>query len=66
MKKKEKNTPRGVYLSSSVLGELQRIATKETGGNLHAVMQYGIKFFIREYNAGKVKIKKTVRVSLDI
>jgi hypothetical protein len=50
--------PYGIYLNLEILTDLEQIAEAETGGSLHTILQYAIKYFIREYKAGKVKLKK--------
>lgn len=64
--KREKPKPYGVYLNQSMRADLEKIAQDESGGNFHAVLQYGLKYFIREYKAGKVKIKKTTQTKLEL
>ncbi len=53
-----KGKPYGIYLNKEILADLEEIAEAETGGSLHNLLQYAIKYFIREYRAGKVKLKK--------
>ena len=48
----------GIYLNKDILADLEQIAKAETGGSLHNLLQYAIKHFIREYKAGKIKLKK--------
>ena len=57
----EKSKVHGVYLSEEVKKELGEIANKESGGNFHTVMQYAIKYFVKMYKAGRVKIEKSNR-----
>ena len=64
--KKSKPRPYGVYLNKSMLIDLRKIADDESDGNFHAILQYGLKYFIKEYKAGKVKIKKEQQTKLNI
>lgn len=64
--KREKPKPYGVYLNRSMRADLDKIAAAETDGNFHALLQYAVKYFIREYKAGRVKIKKTTQTKLEI
>ena len=64
--KSEKPRPHGVYLTKVMRADLEKIADNETGGNLHAVLQYGLKYFIKQYKAGKIKIEKETQTKLKI
>ncbi len=59
--------PIGVYLRLDVRRAVEEIAEKE-GLNRHAVLAYGISYFVRQYRAGKVKIEKQQKTTpnLDI
>ncbi len=48
----------GIYLNREITAEVEDIAAKETGGNYHALLQFAVKYFIKEYRAGRVKLKK--------
>lgn len=50
--------PYGLYLNRELLTDLKKIAEVETGGKLHEILQYALRHFVREYKAGKIKIKK--------
>jgi hypothetical protein len=53
-KSQDKISARGVGLKASEWRELEKIA-KEIGITPHAVLQYGIRYFLRDYRAGKIK-----------
>ena len=59
--------PYGLYLNREMSADVDEIAAAETGGNYHALLQFAVKYFIREYKAGRVKIKKetVTRLKLD-
>lgn len=65
-KKKGKPKPYGIYLNIPMAADLEKIAAAETDGNFHALLQYAVKYFIREYKAGRVKIKKTTQTKLEL
>ena len=50
--------PYGIYLNREMLADLEKIAEEEADGNLHTILQYAMKHFIREYKAGKIKLRK--------
>ena len=50
----DKIEPRGVGLKASEWVEIEKIAA-EIGITPHAVVQYGIRYFLKEYRAGKIK-----------
>ena len=50
----DKIQARGVGLKQSEWAELEN-AAKELGVTPHAVLQYGIRYFMRDYRAGKIK-----------
>ena len=56
----------GIYLNKELAAEVQDIAAKETGGNSHALLQFALKYFIREYRAGRVKYKKRTVTKLEL
>lgn len=64
---KKKPTPASVYLRKDVRDEIAKIAKKE-GLSVHAVMAYGVSYFVRQYKAGKAKIETVQKpvVNLDI
>jgi hypothetical protein len=53
---KKKPVPTSVYLRKEVRAEVEKIAEAE-GVTVHAIMAYGISFFVRQYKAGKVKLE---------
>jgi hypothetical protein len=58
---KETTRPIGVYLSKEDKVRLQEIASKE-GFSRHAILQFAILHFLREYEAGRVELPtQTVR-----
>ena len=57
---KPKPTPYGVYLDEDMRRDMEKIREK-TGMNNHALLQFAIKYFIQQYNAGKIQVtKKTI------
>ncbi len=50
----DKIRARGVGMKESEWAELEKIA-KEIGVTVHAAASYGIKYFMRDYKAGKIK-----------
>ncbi len=56
----KKLKPVGVYLRKNVRAEVEKIAEAEDL-SIHAVLAYGVSYFVRQYKAGKVKIE-TVKV----
>jgi hypothetical protein len=56
----------GVYLNKELAAEVIDIADKETNGSPHALLQYAVKYFIRQYRAGKVKLKKKTVTKLEL
>lgn len=62
----EKPKPYGVYLNKDMREDLENIARNESEGNLHAVLQYGVKYFIKMYKAGRIKIVKSSKTKLEI
>ena len=64
--KRQKPKPYGVYLNQAMRADLEKIAAQESDGNFHALLQYGLKYFIREYKAGRVKIKKATQTKLEL
>jgi hypothetical protein len=65
--KPKRGKPYGLYLDKDMAADVERIAAKETDGNTHALLQFAVRYFIKEYDSGSVKLKrKTVtRLSLD-
>ena len=61
----DKIIARGVGLKESEWAELQKVADEQST-NLHAVTAYGVRYFLKEYKAGKVKIKQKNTVTLEI
>jgi len=55
--KKKKHPPVSVYLSRDEQAEVQELAD-QAGISRHAMLQYGIRYFIAEYKKDK-KILKT-------
>jgi hypothetical protein len=53
-KSEDKITARGVGLKVSEWRELEKIAA-EVGTTPHAIAAYGIRYFVKDYQAGKVK-----------
>ena len=65
---KKKPTPASVYLRKEVRAEVEKIAEAE-GVSVHAIMAYGVSYFIRQYKAGKVKLEtedRPKKLKLDI
>ena len=54
---------RGVGLKLSEWAELEKIAG-ELGMTLHAVTAYGVKYFLKAYQEGKIKPEKKTTQSL--
>ncbi len=54
VKKNDLIKPRGVGLKASEWAELEKIAN-DSGIKLHAVTAYAIRYFLKEYRAGKIK-----------
>jgi hypothetical protein len=50
----DKTEARGVGLKASEWVEVEKIA-RELDITPHAVLQYGIRYFMRDYRAGKIK-----------
>jgi len=52
---------RGVGLKKSEWAELEKIAAELGDMTLHAVTAYGVRYFLKQYQAGKIKpeTKKT-------
>jgi hypothetical protein len=63
----KKLKPVGVYLRKNVRAEVEKIAEAE-GLPVHAVLAYGVSYFVRQYKAGKVNIEtvKTTTLNLDV
>ena len=61
----KKLKPVGVYLRKNVRAEVEKIAEAE-GLSLHAVLAYGVSYFVRQYKAGKVKIETVTKPSLNL
>jgi hypothetical protein len=58
--------PKGVGLKDSEWRELEQIADK-AGLKLHAITAYAVRYFLRDYRAGKIKPeKKTVQSLPDL
>lgn len=55
--------PVGVYLRVATRAEVEKIAQEEDLP-LHAILAYGIAYFVRQYKAGKVKIETTQKTTL--
>ena len=57
----------GLYLNRELLADLEQIAGAETGGKLHEILQFALRHFVKEYKAGKIKLKKetVTRLKLD-
>jgi hypothetical protein len=57
----------GLYINRELLTDLQEIAEAETGGKLHEILQFALRHFVKEYKAGKIKLKKetVTRLKLD-
>ena len=58
-----KAKPYGVYLGIDERAAMEKIM-KETGENQHALLQFAVKYFIKQYRAGKIKAQKTTTVKL--
>jgi hypothetical protein len=56
----------GIYLNKELTAEVIDIAHKETSDNYHALLQFAIKYFIKEYRAGRVKLKKRTVTKLEL
>lgn len=63
--KEKKRRPIGVYLRVGTRAKVDKIAEKE-GLSRHALLAYAVAYFVREYEAGKVKIKTTTKTTLDL
>ncbi len=50
----DKISARGVGLKASEWVELEKIA-KEVGTTPHAIAAFGIRYFMKDYRAGKIK-----------
>jgi hypothetical protein len=64
---KKKPTPASVYLKQDIRAAVEAIAAAE-GVTVHSVMAYGIAYFVKQYQAGKVKLKveeRPKRLKLD-
>jgi hypothetical protein len=59
------NTPIGVYLRKEIRSAVDEIAEKE-GVSRHAILAYAVTDFVRQYRAGKIKLKKKQTIDLDI
>jgi hypothetical protein len=57
----------GLYINRELLADLEKIAEAETGGKLHEILQLALRHFVRDYKAGKIKLKKetVTRLKLD-
>ncbi len=58
--------PYGLYLNKEMSADIDQIAATETNGNYHALLQFAVKYFIREYKAGRIKIKKETVTKLKL
>jgi len=56
----------GIYVNQELAAEIEDIAAKETNGNHHAILQFAVKYFIKEYRAGRVKLKKKTVTKLEL
>ena len=68
MTKEEKaklRRPIGVYLRKDARIAIEEIAEEE---NLtrHAILAYAVSYFVRQYKAGKVKIEKKQKTTLNL
>jgi hypothetical protein len=61
----KKPRPIGVYLRKNVRAEVEKIAEAE-GLSVHAVLAYGVSYFVRQYKAGKAKIETIPKPSLNL
>ena len=61
----KKLKPVGVYLRKNVRAEVEKIAEAE-GLSIHAVLAYGVSYFVRQYKAGKVEIETVTKPSLNL
>jgi hypothetical protein len=64
----KKPVPTSVYLRKDLRAEVEKIAEVE-GVTVHAIMAYGISYFVRQYKAGKVKLEtedRPKKLRLDI
>ena len=52
-----KNTPIGIYLTAAEQEEAQEMARK-AGISKHALLQFGVRFFLAEYRKNKKILKK--------
>ena len=55
--------PIGVYLEESEIAELGRIA-QETGVKRGALLRYAVRWFMKQYKAGKIKTETKVTKTL--
>jgi hypothetical protein len=56
-KKDDVIKPRGVGLKQSEWAELEKIA-QDAGMKPHAVAAYAVRYFLKDYHAGKIKPEK--------
>lgn len=61
--KEKLRRPIGLYLRRDERSEVEEIAKKE-GLSRHAILSYGISYFLKQYRAGKVQIEKETTVTL--
>ena len=62
----EKPKSYSVYLNKSMGADLDQIVMAETDGNVHAVLQFAVRYFIQEYKAGRVRLKKETVTKLKL
>lgn len=63
--KEKQRRPVGVYLRVDTRAKVDKIAEAE-GLSRHALLAFAVAEFVRQYEAGKVKIKKTTKTTLDL
>ncbi len=61
-----KGKPYGIYLNKEISADVERLAAELTDGNYHKLLQFAIKYFIHEYDAGRVKLKKKTVTNLEL
>lgn len=57
----DKTVSRGVGLYRDEWTELEKIS-KEHNATLHAIAVYAIRYFLKQYHAGKIKLQKEQRL----
>jgi hypothetical protein len=57
---RQRNKPVSVYLSMDEKQTIETIAAA-LGVNRHALLKYAVSYFVKEYEAGKIKPKTTTQ-----